>query len=129
MKKYIEQLREKPESVRKQIAVFATIFLGVFVLLFWIATLSFGSKQVSTVNQKSIIEPLAVIKENIQNTYVKIKNGTDNLQNSLNDDKLTQTINNQQEIIDNEQPITDNTQPTIDNQQSIPDVSQETTNY
>jgi len=73
MKKYIEQLKEKPEPVRKQIALVGAIIGSGIILIFWITTMSFDAKNVIADSKEKIVSPLSMIRENAKDTYDGLK--------------------------------------------------------
>ena len=75
MQKYIEQLKQKPEAVRKQIALVVAIVGSGIVFLFWISTFS-----LTTTNTENILPPLDSIRDNAQATYNDLKTNISNVQ-------------------------------------------------
>ena len=78
MKEYIAKLREKPEPVKKQIALWGAIIGGGLVFLFWIATLSFTTKQADA---DKTLSPISALKETAQNAYTQITADTSGIPN------------------------------------------------
>jgi hypothetical protein len=78
MKEYIAKLREKPEPVKKQIALWGAIIGGGLVFLFWIATLSFTTKQADA---DKTLSPISALKETAQNAYNQIQVDASGIQN------------------------------------------------
>ena len=78
MKEYIAKLREKPEPVKKQIALWGAIIGGGLVFLFWIATLSFTTKQADA---DKTLSPISALKETAQNAYTQITTDASGIQN------------------------------------------------
>lgn len=73
MQKYIQQLKDKPEPVRKQIALIGAIIGSGIVAIFWITTLSFDTKTAVQETKEKIIDPFAAIKENAIDGYNELK--------------------------------------------------------
>ena len=73
MKKYIEQLKQKPEPVRNQIALVGAIIGSAIIALFWITTLSFTSSPADATSLKNTNQPFAAIKDNAAHAFTDLK--------------------------------------------------------
>ncbi len=80
MKKIINNLRQKPEKVRRHILHVAMIVLGVILFFIWVFTLGTNlTDQDTQVKIKNDLEPLSALKDNLINGYKSIQD------NPLND--------------------------------------------
>jgi len=74
MKKIINNLRQKPEKVRRHILHISTLVLAVFLFFIWIYTLGngIGNKEIQA-KAKNDLEPLSTLKDNFVNGYKSIQ--------------------------------------------------------
>ena len=77
---YLEQLRKKPISYRRRVAVLLAAAVTALILLVWLTTLNFGSED--SVDSKSLasdLKPFEEIKTSVVNFYDSVKGATQNL--------------------------------------------------
>ena len=73
MKKFVENLRKKPEHVRKNILYVTTCSVTAIILIFWIYGFSNHLSKPSTKEAfKNDLKPLTVIKDNLTGAYQNI---------------------------------------------------------
>jgi hypothetical protein len=73
MQKFIENLRNKPEHVRKNILHIATFGISGIILIIWVYSLASHFSQPSTRQAFSNdLKPLTVIKDNFSDAYQNI---------------------------------------------------------
>jgi len=80
MRKLVQNLREKPEHVRKHILHITTFGLTCLVVLFWVYTLQarFSSPEVKEAFRNDL-KPLTVLGDDIVNTYQNISANVSNI--------------------------------------------------
>lgn len=75
MKRHIENLRQKPEHVRKQIAFFTSMGVTVVIFAFWIASFGAGNKAVTAqaIGNTKTLTPAANLKASFFDAADSIK--------------------------------------------------------
>jgi hypothetical protein len=75
MKRHIENLRQKPEHVRKQIAFFTSLGVTVIILAFWVASFGAGNSSVTAqaVGATKTLTPAANLKASFFDAVDSIK--------------------------------------------------------
>lgn len=72
MNQYVQKLREKPDNVKKQIALVASLCISGLIFAVWAMTWSFSDISSSKIND-DILTPISLIKESAIDTYSQIK--------------------------------------------------------
>lgn len=80
MKKIINNLRQKPEKVRRHILHVTTVVLALVLFLVWVYTLGagLGSQEVQ-VKAQNDIQPFSTLKDNFVNGYKSIQEESSNI--------------------------------------------------
>jgi len=81
MQKLISNIRNKPEHIRRKIALVVTIACGVLLILFWATTLKgqFSSKNEEYGGIKKDFAPFFMIKDGVNTAFDDIKGGVNKI--------------------------------------------------
>jgi predicted PurR-regulated permease PerM len=103
MSKFIEHLKEKPEPIRKRLAVISAVVLTLIVVLLWLTILYARSLASVSEGKENVSSPIDIFLKETRGRWGDIQN---NFKNSS--EKLTESIeelNNTIESISSSTPI------------------------